>query len=134
MGKTMPIIIIDGWEVSIRDCEFQNFISLVKGEKRRVSYPEQRTICEFLTKRRYTLTEIIDFPDYAYSRLTEQWRSELRIIAYQLFFASNVGSLETVDCEEFIRFILQTARDTKFKEEVITYLDNLAKEIFGLTR
>ena len=58
----------------------------------------------------------------------------LRIIAYQLFFASNVGSLEMVDCEEFIRFILQTARDTKFKEEVITYLDNLAKEIFGLTR
>lgn len=78
LGKTMPIIIIDGWEVSIRDCEFQNFISLVKGEKRRVSYPEQRTICEFLTKRRYTLTEIIDFPDYAYSRLTEQWRSELK--------------------------------------------------------
>lgn len=58
----------------------------------------------------------------------------LRIIAYQLFFASNVGSLETIDCEEFVRFILQTARDTKFKEETITYLDELAKEVFGLTR
>lgn len=58
----------------------------------------------------------------------------LRIIAYQLFFASNVGTLETVDCEEFVRFILQTARDTKFKEETITYLDGLAKEVFGLTR
>lgn len=30
--------------------------------------------------------------------------------------------------------ILQTARDTKFKEETITYLDELAKEVFGLTR
>lgn len=30
----MPIIIIDGWEVSIRDCEFQNFIKLIKGEKK----------------------------------------------------------------------------------------------------
>lgn len=78
LGKTMPIIIIDGWEVSIRDCEFQNFISLVKGEKKRVSYPEQRMICEFLTKRRYTLTELIDFPDYAYDKITEQWRSELK--------------------------------------------------------
>lgn len=39
----------------------------------------------------------------------------LRIIAYQIFFASNVGSLETVDCEEFVRFILQTARETLIK-------------------
>lgn len=30
----MPIIIINGWEVSIRDCEFQNFIKLIKGEKK----------------------------------------------------------------------------------------------------
>lgn len=58
----------------------------------------------------------------------------LRIIAYQLFFASNVGSLEIIDCQEYVRFILQTARDTKFKEEVITYLDELAQKIFGLSR
>lgn len=58
----------------------------------------------------------------------------LRIIAYQLFFASNVGSLEIIDCQEYVRFVLQTARDTKFKEEVITYLDELAQEIFGLSR
>ena len=78
----MPIIIIDGWEVSIRDCEFQNFISLVKGEKRRVSYPEQRRICDFLTKRKYTLTDLIDFPDYAYNKITEQWKSDLKSIVF----------------------------------------------------
>ena len=82
LDKTMPIIIIDGWEVSIRDCEFQNFISLVKGEKKRVSYPEQRKICEFLTKKRYTLTEIIDFPDYAYNKITEQWKSDLKSVVF----------------------------------------------------
>lgn len=58
----------------------------------------------------------------------------LRIIRYHLFFAVNIGSLENCDCEEFVRFILQTARDTKFKEEVIVYLYQLAQEIFGLTR
>lgn len=58
----------------------------------------------------------------------------LRILTYQTFFAVNMGSLEIVDCEEFVRYILQTAQETKFKEETITYLDNLAKEIFGLTR
>jgi banII len=58
----------------------------------------------------------------------------LRVIACHLFFASNVGSMEIIDCEEYVRFILQTARDTKFKEDVIIYLDELAKEVFGLTR
>lgn len=78
LGKTMPIIIIDGWEVSIRDCEFQNFISLIKGEKKRVPYPEQRLICEFLTKTNYTLTALMDFPDKAYDRITLEWKNNLK--------------------------------------------------------
>ena len=78
LGKTMPIIIIDGWEVSIRDCEFQNFISLIQGEKKRVSYPEQRIICAFLTKTRYTLTSLMDFPDKAYDKITLEWKNSLK--------------------------------------------------------
>ena len=78
LGKTMPIIIIDGWEVSIRDCEFQNFIKLIKGEKKRVPYPEQRLICEFLTQTKYTLTALMDFPDKAYDRITLEWKNNLK--------------------------------------------------------
>lgn len=78
LEKTMPIIIIDGWEVSIRDCEFQNFIKLINGEKKRVPYPEQRLICEFLTKTKYTLTALMDFPDKAYDRLTLEWKNNLK--------------------------------------------------------
>ncbi len=78
LGKTMPIIIIDSWEVSIRDCEFQNFISLIKGEKIKVPYAEQRLICEFLTKTRYTLTALMDFPDKAYEDITFRWKSNLK--------------------------------------------------------
>ena len=78
LGKTMPIIIIDGWEVSIRDCEFQNFISIINGDKIKVGYPEQRLICEFLTKTKYTLNNLIDFPDSAYNDITNRWKSSLK--------------------------------------------------------
>ncbi|MDD4688542.1 MAG: AAA family ATPase [Eubacteriales bacterium] len=78
LGKTMPIILIDGWEVSIRDCEFQNFISLIKGEKKGVPYPEQRLICEFLTKKKFTLTDLMDFPDKAYDKITLEWKNNLK--------------------------------------------------------
>lgn len=77
LGKIMPIIIITGWEVSIRDCEFKNFISLIKGDKKNVSYTEQRAVCEFITKTRYTLNELMDFPDDAYNKVVLNWQSNL---------------------------------------------------------
>lgn len=77
LGKTMPIIIIDGWEVSIRDCEFKNFILLIKGEKKRVPYPEQRLICDFITKKKFTLNDLMDFPDKAYDKITLEWKNSL---------------------------------------------------------
>lgn len=77
LGKTMPIIIIDGWEISIRDCEFKNFISLIKGNPINVPYPEQRIICEFLTKKRFSLNDLMDFPDMAYNKITRDWKNSL---------------------------------------------------------
>ena len=78
LGQTMPIIIIDGWEVSIRDCEFRNFVRLIGGDKKKVPYPEQRLICEFLTNSRFTLNDLMEFPDKAYEKLTFEWKSKLK--------------------------------------------------------
>lgn len=58
----------------------------------------------------------------------------LHIISYKDFFASMLGALSDIDSEEFMRFILTAAHETKFKEEVIEYLDELAQNILGLTR
>ena len=76
LGKTMPILLIVGWEVSIRDCEFKNFYSIITGEERKIPYGEQRTICRFLTEKGYTLTEIMDFPERSYRNLISSWRSQ----------------------------------------------------------
>ena len=78
MGKTMPILIIDGWEVSIRGCEFQNFVTIITGGKNSVLYSEQKNICEFLTQTRYSLDELIDFPDNAYSEIIQKLKSNLK--------------------------------------------------------
>ena len=58
----------------------------------------------------------------------------LRIISYKDFFSTAITSMEFVDCEEFIRYILNIAHETKFKEEVIVYLDELAQSFLGLSR
>ena len=76
LGKTMPILLITGWEVSMRGCEFKNFNSIITGSKRDIPYGEQRTVCRYITENRFTLTEIMDFPEHAYQRLINSWRAE----------------------------------------------------------
>ena len=76
LGKTMPILLITGWEVSLRGCEFKNFYSVVTGSKHDIPYGEQRTICRYITETRITLNEIMDFPEAAYRRLINSWRTD----------------------------------------------------------
>lgn len=56
----------------------------------------------------------------------------LRIVSYRNLLSAMIGSLESIDAQEFMRFIIETAQETKFKEEVIDYLDKLAQKELGL--
>ena len=58
----------------------------------------------------------------------------LHILSYRDFFSALISSMPSPDCGEFLHFILSTARETKFKEEVVEYLDALAQQLLGLRR
>ena len=58
----------------------------------------------------------------------------LGIVPSRLFIPSIVAMIPNIDCHEFIRFILDTAHETKFKEEVITYIDDIARSVLELKR
>ncbi|MBN9620871.1 MAG: helicase, partial [Actinobacteria bacterium] len=53
LGKTMPILVIRSWEVSIRPCEFNNFARFF-GQTTRVqsSQAEYRNLMQYLTRTR----------------------------------------------------------------------------------
>ena len=59
MGKTMPIRIILGWEVSIRPCEFANFAKLITNVYSTPGIVEQKNISNYLTKTRLSLSHLI---------------------------------------------------------------------------
>jgi hypothetical protein len=70
LGKTMPILVIRGWEVSIRPCEFENFARLV-GHSARVqsSHIEYRNLMQYLTRTHSSLLDLVDMTDAAYNQL-----------------------------------------------------------------
>jgi len=82
LGKTMPIIVIVGWEVSIRDCEFKNFTSLIRGTAVPTGYTEQQGISLFLTSTGFNLTELVDFPDVEFQKIKQQATQRSKVIVF----------------------------------------------------
>lgn len=72
LGKTMPILIITGWAVAIRTCEYTNFCSLFTGSKTKPSHHEQQAVNKYLTSSGLSLTELIDFSDPLFQRAKQQ--------------------------------------------------------------
>jgi hypothetical protein len=70
LGKTMPILVIRAWAVSIRPCELSNFARLL-GQSTRVqsSHTEYRNLMQYLTETRSSLLDLVDMTDAAYGQL-----------------------------------------------------------------
>ncbi len=78
LGKSMPINLIIGWEVAIRDCEYQNFIGCVTGHKSKVSYAEQKEISRFLTTTGFSLSDLFDLSDDTFYHIQQICTQNLR--------------------------------------------------------
>ena len=81
-GKTMPITVIAGWEVAIRDCEFKNFTSLIRGTAVTTGYAEQQGISQFLTSSGFNLTELVDFSDAEFQKVKQQATQRSKAIVF----------------------------------------------------
>lgn len=118
LNTIMPIFIINGWEVSIRNCEYSNFISLITGERNTVPLREQRVICDFLTDTRYLLSELMDFPDDFYQQITARWREKAKsdIFINQLDYCRQ---LVMSDCkgQNVIRYLLYNLDNVIIKNQ-----------------
>lgn len=82
LGKTMPIIIITGWEVAIRDCEFKNFTSLIRGRTVKTGYAEQQGISLFLTTTGINLTELVNFSDAEFQKIKQHATQKSKAIVF----------------------------------------------------
>ncbi|MCM1233784.1 MAG: ATP-dependent RecD-like DNA helicase [Ruminococcus flavefaciens] len=70
-GRQMPIRIIVDWEVSIRPCEFKNFIKLFNKNGFTPGNAEQRNLTKYLTETGLNLSEVIMFSDENYQKVRE---------------------------------------------------------------
>ncbi len=68
LGKTMPILIITAWNVSIRNCEYSNFSKIVTGHELSISNGERMGLENYMTKTGFNLVDIVSFSDERFNK------------------------------------------------------------------
>lgn len=79
INKKMPINVIIGWEVAIRDCEFRNFCGIITGVKNDVGHSETRILCQFMTRNQINLVDIVCMPKEEYALLEQSIRERAQV-------------------------------------------------------
>lgn len=83
MGKNMPIQIIDGWFVSIRPCEFDNFTKIFgKHQRTNTNSAEYTELMAFLTDTGMNLVEFIDSPDEYFLAVKSQITQKTKVLHF----------------------------------------------------
>ena len=82
MSKKMPINIIVGWEVAIRNCEFRNFCKIFSGVNNDIGGSETRFICKLLTVRKWDLLDIINLTDESFESLKNKAMERAQITIF----------------------------------------------------
>lgn len=119
MGKTMPIQIIDSWEVSIRPCEFKNFSKLFGEERNFSSSNEVLELMEIMTYENIDLLDIIDLPDAEFERILYLIGTNVKktIFSQILKKCRNLSHMNNAGCN-IIRYILYSLNNKIIKSQI----------------
>lgn len=79
MNHKMPILIIVFWEISIRECEFKNFIKLIKGVSEEVKYSERKFLCSFMTNSKLNLLDIVLLTNSEYESIKNTLITQVKV-------------------------------------------------------
>ena len=82
LGKTMPIVIITGWEVAIRDCEYKNFSRILRGRDVITGTAEQQGLSHFLTQTGYNLRELVSFSDEMFNAVKQNATQRAKSVVF----------------------------------------------------
>lgn len=118
MGRGMPVLLIVGWEISIRVCEFNNFIKLVEANPKKVGYVESRELCSYMTLNKLNLLDIVELSDTDYSVL----RSQLTVRAKTTHFFNVIDECRSIinnnlNGKNILKYLLYIMNNTVIKDQ-----------------
>lgn len=118
MGKKMPVNIIIGWEVAIRDCEFKNFCSVITGLRNDVGRSETRALCQYMTKTKLNLVDIVlaSDKDFRAQKNAIEERAQVTVVLNALSKCRNIINNHRAG-ENILRLLLYSMNNNLIKSQ-----------------
>lgn len=130
-GLVMPIVIIDGWEVAIRDCEFKNFIGCVNGKKLALSKQEKKNINDLLTRSKITFLDIIQSEPDEYNRYLIEICNNVRSPVFkETLNKCRDIVVKRLDGKNIIKYLLFAFNNNIIKAQYSQFSNNLLSNLY----
>jgi len=118
LGKRMPILIIDDWEVSIRPCELNNFAKIFGLRHEFGNSKEITGLMTFLTRSKLSLVEFIDSPEPFYQATVRQiTRSAKNVYFIHILDRCRKMSESGLPGNNVIRYLLHKLNNVIIKQQ-----------------
>lgn len=120
MNRTMPIQIIDNWQVSIRPCELDHFAELFGVESNMKSnYREYQELMRFLTSTKMSLVDLVlsndGYYDFVKSTVLERVK---KISFFNVLDESRKLILTNAPGSNIVRYLLQKLNNNVLKAQL----------------
>lgn len=119
MGKTMPIQVIDSWEVAIRPCEINNF-ARVFGKELNIASTNNEFIdlMNYLTTTHMSLVELVTISDYYYEQARDLCTRRVQTInIFELLDLSRELIKRNAPGSNVIRYLLHKMNNKIIKHQ-----------------
>lgn len=132
VGREMPIALISGWRVSIRDCEFKNFSRLFHGDSApRIDSREKRAIDHFLTESGHSLLYLLDCADEEY----DAFGKRLSRLSGETHFLDDLTRARSISRDRLngcniLRYLLLHMRNRILKQQYQRSQNNLLSGLY----
>ena len=118
LGKRMPILIIDAWEVSIRPCELNNFAKIFGVHHEFGNSKEISGLMSFLTQSKLSLVEFIDSPQpYFQETITQITKSAKNVYFLPILKRCRKISELNLPGNNIIRYLLHKLHNVIIKQQ-----------------
>lgn len=120
-NKSMPILLISDVEVSIRPCEFENFVKIfTKTVSNFGSSTETQRINEYITRNGCNLLDIVYFKDSEYSKFEQEISSErIHIFFLNILNKCREICLNNLKGSNVLRYLLYKMNNKIIKGQIL---------------
>lgn len=118
LNKSMPIQIIDDWDVSIRPCELNNFGKIFNKHFKLGGTIEYYELMKFLTATGFSLTDLLDFSESEYDNIKRQITERAKVSHFmQLLDICRTMSNNGMSGSNVLRYLLYKMNNVIIKRQ-----------------